>query len=340
MNRHLFPKWYLMVLLALAFVLSSVQFVDAATSNWKPVAQIKVNHPWDVAWSPDGQQIAIAEDGVGLYDSQYKFIARLGDLSSSVAWNKDGTLLAARQNSQSGDTHKDYLRIWDMKNQQIYAEFPVSTNNLSFSWSPDTNVLAYNDQAFVTLWDAATRQIRHASNIPIKIPSVNLFQGPNDGYIWSLGWSPDGNHIAITTVNWEVFIWNVQTSLVDQVFHAPQTIDSPLIWAPDGEKLMLSEGHERQISLFNLETGKQTEVEFTTSWFLFYIAWSPDGRFLATDGPNIYGSAVWDTTTWQLVTRFPDREERITGLAWSPDSQLLAVAADDGIVQFWQRPMN
>lgn len=71
------------------------------------------------------------------------------------------------------------------------------------------------------------------------------------------------------------------------------------------------------------------------------VAWSPDGRFLAA--VPVMGGApviVWDTQDWQRKWAL-GRPENITagpGLAWSPDSRLLAFpsAGPAGAVELWR----
>jgi WD40 repeat protein len=64
------------------------------------------------------------------------------------------------------------------------------------------------------------------------------------------------------------------------------------------------------------------------------VAWSPDGRFLAS-GSYLWGVQVWEVTTGtrRWVGRAqPTRTRRV---AWSPDGTQLASCGDDGSVFLW-----
>src|SRR5207249_4777594 len=73
------------------------------------------------------------------------------------------------------------------------------------------------------------------------------------------------------------------------------------------------------------------------------VAWSPDGRWLATGGRD-HVVIVWDTTTWLPVTTLNGHHGRVDGVAWNPASTRLAVAHDDVggrseySVDMWQAP--
>jgi WD40 repeat protein len=66
------------------------------------------------------------------------------------------------------------------------------------------------------------------------------------------------------------------------------------------------------------------------------VAFSPDGRFLATGGGASNGSvAVWETATLTRKHFFKDTG-RANDLAFSPDGKALAVASYDGPVTLYR----
>jgi WD40 repeat protein len=59
------------------------------------------------------------------------------------------------------------------------------------------------------------------------------------------------------------------------------------------------------------------------------VAWSPDGRLIATSGTE--GSArVWDARTGAQRFALLGHEAWVNNVDWSPDSGHLATASDDG----------
>ncbi|GER82815.1 hypothetical protein KTAU_14520 [Thermogemmatispora aurantia] len=67
---------------------------------------------------------------------------------------------------------------------------------------------------------------------------------------------------------------------------------------------------------------------------IYALAWSPDGRLLASSGAD--GSVqIWEALSGHLLQRCDWHRGPVYGLAWSPDGQRLASAGRDGTVRLW-----
>ena|SRR5579864_6148557 len=64
------------------------------------------------------------------------------------------------------------------------------------------------------------------------------------------------------------------------------------------------------------------------------LRWSPDGAFLAA-GANNGAIICWHAKTRGFLRLAPPSGQLVYSLAWSPDSQLLAVAFRDKRVEVW-----
>jgi WD40 repeat protein len=63
------------------------------------------------------------------------------------------------------------------------------------------------------------------------------------------------------------------------------------------------------------------------------VAWSPDGRLVATgSNPEV---ALWDSATGKRLATLNGHTGQIYSMAWSPASKLLVSAANDGTVRVW-----
>jgi WD40 repeat protein/serine/threonine protein kinase len=64
------------------------------------------------------------------------------------------------------------------------------------------------------------------------------------------------------------------------------------------------------------------------------VAWSPDGRYIASTGLD-NTTRVWDTMTWRLLRTIEWTPRFKLGLSWSPDSQWLAWGTAGAQVELW-----
>ena len=64
------------------------------------------------------------------------------------------------------------------------------------------------------------------------------------------------------------------------------------------------------------------------------VAWSPDGKRLAT-ASWAQRVTVWDATTGKETFSLRGHRGRVNSVAWSPDGARLASAGDDGTVKIW-----
>src|SRR5438067_1326087 len=67
---------------------------------------------------------------------------------------------------------------------------------------------------------------------------------------------------------------------------------------------------------------------------IFRIAWSPDGRVLAS-GDNDNTIRLWDGRTGQPLRTLEGHPLYATSLAWSPDGRVLVSGSGDNTIRLW-----
>jgi WD40 repeat protein/serine/threonine protein kinase len=193
--------------------------------------------------------------------------------------------------------------------------------------SPDGSRLAAGGHdGRVTVWETRTWQAR-------------AFR-PHAGEVRGLAFSRDGQSLwSVDTVGGTAYLWDIATgNRLASFGHTEGRGDTVLGLAlsPDGRHLVSVERHGSEemerVKVRDARTGRQLRDVTSPAGDSGPVAFSPDGRFLATTCAEDLVVRILDTATWQ--ERFCLRGQRggfIACMAFSPDSRLLAT----GSIRFW-----
>jgi WD40 repeat protein len=225
-----------------------------------------------------------------------------------VAFSPDGRLLAT-----AADTT---VRLWDPgTGDPVGPSMTCHDDVSSLMFSPDGRWLAAATGTTVRLWDPATGQ-------PVGRPLTGH----------SVAFSPDGRVLAVAS-DTEVQLWDPATGW--PVGDALTGHKNSVAFSPDGRALAVVDGTE--VQLWDPATGRQQGRPLTGHSSVESLAFSPNGRWLAT--------AHMDDTVrlWSLVApkgkrpsqRFTGHTRAVRAVAFSPDGRLLASASQDGTVRLW-----
>lgn len=114
--------------------------------------------------------------------------------------------------------------------------------------------------------------------------------------------------------------------------------------SPDGKMIAIIRGSG--VEVYDLAEGNliySFGIEnFEGQHIYSYIAWSPNGKFLATGRPSS-GINIWDSSNWNMLAEVKDPRDmgyQVSGFEWSPDSNKLALGMRDGTVQIWDSKVS
>jgi WD40 repeat protein len=133
----------------------------------------------------------------------------------------------------------------------------------------------------------------------------------------------------------------VRTLPLQQFSGFHDLVDAPVVlFSPDGKLLAAASD---QIRLFDVATGGLKHVMSRGDYDATYqgnrvksIAFSPDGRLLASVGSLAARADLWDVATGSLARSIPMDYGRISSsVAFSPDGSLLAIGYLEGVVEIW-----
>ncbi len=340
-----------------------------------------------IALSPDGRRLAAYDPPsgvIGLWDAVTG--ARLAPAKTirpgplhAMAWSPDGSRLLT-----SPSTPEGAVVIWDPTSGEEVARLQRENAERAVGvgeWSPDGRLVAFaagegqqpRVRSTIQLWDVA------------RAARARTLQGEHAGRVAALRWSPDGKRLVSCSWDQTAKVWDVATGacLHTLTGHAGDTPPGaagafnytpnpgwqsqmrvgPIAWSPDGRRVA-SASHfsltqpngawqpSGKVRVWDPATGTTLRVLGGPATPVWALAWSPDGRSLATvsnpAGAAASGKAevkVWDVDTGretfstlieqQLPSPYTMGPAPVAvHLAFSPDGRRLT-AEDGKAVKVW-----
>jgi WD40 repeat protein len=323
------------------------------------------------AVSPDGRLIASGSpDGTArVWDRRTGESRRLGTDSLvvfSVAFSPDGRRLAAASNERDGAF---VVKVWDVATGQ--EAFRVHDTALIFgvAFSPDGRwLVTAGARGTIKAHDATTGQEvrtlgRHDREIfwglPFSADGRRLAAASNDGTVKVWDTTP-GQGVGTAWAQWLLLLGlgpqaglsaHVPWATGGQVYVASwcdRNWPQPLLTlrgsgagiltvalSPDGRRLVTGT-RDGQLGLWDAVTGQEVRNrQVYASEETVLVAFSPDGRLVATAGEGGGLVKVWDATTLAPVHTFRGHRNGVRRLVFSPDGNFLVSASKDRTVKVW-----
>ncbi|MDB5353504.1 MAG: hypothetical protein JWN86_4751 [Planctomycetota bacterium] len=149
------------------------------------------------------------------------------------------------------------------------------------------------------------------------------------GHAIDLAWSPDGETLAVASIEGPVSIFS-RSGVLLQELPGHRFGTCTISWNGDGS-LLASAGQDGKSRVWEPHSGQERfAVEAGSAW-VEHVAWSRVGPYLATGAGRKLN--LWDADGG-LVQAYPDQPGTITGLAWKPGQKELA-SASYGCLAIW-----
>jgi WD40 repeat protein len=225
--------------------------------------------------------------------------AEIGDHVIALAWSPDGADLAAA--GVGGP-----ITLCDGTTGRIRHVLPGhGFGTTALSWSPQGALLASSGQdGKVKLWNVRDASLQHTLD-------------GGSAWVERVAWSPDGALLA-SAAGRKVRLWNAAGQLVREYGNHPSTV-ADVQWKPGTQEL--ASASYGQIALFHPD---HAEPVRSLKWkgSQLVLAWSPDGKHLAT-GDQDSTVHFWIMRTGEdlMMSGYP---MKVRELAWDHTSRFLA----------------
>ncbi|MEW5686478.1 MAG: DUF4189 domain-containing protein [Pseudomonadota bacterium] len=282
----------------------------------------------DLAFSPDGRQIATLSYGDGAVmvwevrtGRLVRTLAGLSPSPYSIAWSPDGARIAG------GDSQR--VIMWDARSGQKLAEnlHKSLLSDMAFTagglFANGAQELYDDPRGGWVVWQLDPGSAALARKVTLMDPHTHAL----DDTVFS----PNGR-LAATLGNkpgLEIRIWDLSSGRTAVTINAPDAHRSAE-FSPDGGRLAV--GGDNGIAIWDVASGRQL-VRFG-SGVIDDVAFSPDGRKVVSGHMN-KAVTVWDANTGQILAQMSGHQRRALSVAFSPDGQVVASGSEDGTARLW-----
>ncbi len=267
----------------------------------------------DTTRSVDGSVLREAEEALHQAVLASRIVITVPGVGGEIAWGSEGTFVA------KDPLDPGAIQIRDDRTGRILRSFFGHPGGLSdAAFSPDGSLLATTGgEGALKMWSPSNGAL--------------LWERAGEDGASGVSFSADGSRVAAAWPQERVArIFDVADG---RLVRAIDGWADETALSPHGDRIAVSMGGKGHV--IDLRSGTDVYPPLEVTYGVGSIAWSPDGRYIATGGVDRL-AFLWEADTGELRAPLYGGTGPIPSVTWSPDSTRVAAASDDGTVTVWE----
>jgi WD40 repeat protein len=232
---------------------------------------------------------------------------------SDLVWSPDGTLLAGRTGTSTGDL----IHVWSLSEQTEVLSIALmgATTTYQMGWSSDSTKLTYVRGNSIIVWDV------------LRNEQLAEHEFSNNSVTQAFAWQPSINLLWIAGADQQLRLWDIARNQ----FELEMAIDkfvTALSSSSDGS-IMAIGASDGSVTVWNTATRQPiTTFQAMQEDAVWIVEWSADGAHLAVAGSDD-PIVIWDRHHEAIVDRIPRQTNGFfEAVAFSPYSGRLAYSTN------------
>ncbi|MFO0871938.1 MAG: serine/threonine-protein kinase [Pirellulales bacterium] len=298
----------------------TVRIWDAATGDEHATIKGHATGVRQVALSADGLLATAGYDeSVKLWNVETTREAQFLKFGGLSGWSRIG--IAFTSDCQSLTAAASAVRTWNLSSPEEKTFEAVGEFRHRPVFSADRKRLSASSPSHaIRVWEAETGT------------EICVLRGHKD-FIATIEFSPDGRWLASASQDREVKLWDLADGSLKWSFTGQRGIIQGLAFSADSK--LLGSAHS-SLKIWNVETGEQREFMSSSPMSYTSVAFSRDGKQLATGNGN-KTAHIRDVASGKVRFELRGHIGRVECVAFSPDGRRLATGGGifDQTIKLW-----